>query len=390
LKNTKIIQTIAYFVSFVALGLTITVFGPTLLGLAKQTGAEMKDITYVFSSRSFGFLLGSLFSGRLYDRMRGNSVMAVMFVAMSLMLALMPAIPTLTLLLVVILFFGIAEGAVGVGGNALLVWVHQSRVPPFMTALHFFFGAGGMLTPLIIAQTLHLQNSTAVSYFILAGLMLPVAVFIGLVPSPRNQQVVEERANSEPIQYKFVLLIALLLCLDIGVEVGYGNLIHTYVLEMKLGDEGRAANVTSMFWGALTAGRLLGVPIAARLRPSTILLADLIGCFISIGIAILYPTSSTAIALASACLGLSLATIYPTALAFAERRMKITGQVTGFLLVGGSIGGMIVPVIIGRLFEPVGPRVLMYVVLGDLLAALLVYLLLVFSASGKQAEQSPA
>jgi FHS family Na+ dependent glucose MFS transporter 1 len=241
-----------------------------------------------------------------------------------------------------------------------------------------------MLTPLIIAQTLHMQNSTAISYFILAGLMLPAAIFVGLVPSPQNQQVARESSNNEPIYYKFVLLIALLLCLDIGIEVGYGNLIHTYVIKMQLGDDGSAANITSMFWGALTAGRLLGVPIAARLRPRTILLADLIGCFISIGIAIFYPTSPTAIAIASAGLGLSLASIYPTALAFAERHTKITGQVTGFLLVGGSIGGMIVPVIIGQLFEPVGPRVMMYVLLGDLLAALLVYLLLVFSTSKPQ------
>src|SRR4029078_723569 len=128
---------------------------------------------------------------------------------------------------------------------------------------------------------------------------------------------------------------------------------------MNLGDEEMAGNVTSLFWGALTFGRLLGVPIAARLRPRTILLADLIGCVLSIGIAILYPTSLRAIGIASVCFGLTLASVYPTALAFAERRMKITGQVTSFLLVGGSVGGMIVPVIIGQMFESVGPRVMM-------------------------------
>src|SRR5437868_15010652 len=101
--------------------------GPTLEGLAKQTGVDIAAISYALGIRSFGFLLGSLFSGRFYDRMRGNTVMAVMIVAMSALLALVPMIPTLSILLGVILVLGIVEGTVGVGGNALLVWVHQSR-----------------------------------------------------------------------------------------------------------------------------------------------------------------------------------------------------------------------------------------------------------------------
>jgi MFS transporter, FHS family, Na+ dependent glucose transporter 1 len=388
LKNIKIIQTVAYFISFVALGLAMTSLGPTLLGLAKQTSVDLGAISYVLSFRSFGFLLGSLFSGKFYDRMRGNRVMGVMIVVMSALLALVPIIPALSILLGVILVLGIAEGAVGVGGNALLVWVHQNRVAPYMTALHFFYGAGCMLAPLIIKSTLPIQNTMAIPYFVLAGLMLPVAAFVWSVPSPQNQQAREENSNAEPIKYKLVLLIAFLLCLDIGAEVGYGNWIYSYVLKMNLGDDNTAANLTSLFWGALTVGRLLGVPIAARLRPRTILLADIIGCFISIGIAILYPTSLTAMAIASACLGLTLASVYPTALAFAERRMKITGQVTGFLLVGGSVGGMVVPVIIGQMFESIGPRVMMFVLLGDLIVALLVYLLLIFGSFAKPQTNS--
>jgi MFS transporter, FHS family, Na+ dependent glucose transporter 1 len=388
LKNLKIVQTISYFISFVALGLAMTSLGPTLPGLAKQTGVDFGDISYLLTVRSFGFLLGSLFGGRFYDRLRGNSVMAVMLLAMSVTMALMPIIPMLSVLLGLLLLLGIAEGAVGVGGNALLVWVHQSRVPPFMTALHFFYGVGCTLAPMIIASTLKLQNSATISFFILAGLMLPAAVFVGLVPSPKNQQLVTEQSSAEPIQYKLVLLIAFLLCLDIGVEVGYGNLIAGYVVTMNLGSEGEAANVTAWFWGALTAGRLLGVPIAYRLRPRTILLADLIGCLLSLSLAISYSTSLTAISIASTCLGLSLASVYPTALAFAGRRIKITGQVTGFLLVGGSVGGIIIPFLFGRMFNSFGPRVMLFIVLFDLLLALMVYLALVLDSSAKERKVS--
>jgi len=57
--------------------------------------------------------------------------------------------------------------------------------------------------------------------------------------------------------------------------------------------------------------------------------------------------------------------------------MTITGQVTGFLIVGGSVGGMIVPLVIGQLFEAIGPRVMMFTILADLLLLLAVYFVLV-------------
>lgn len=368
--------------------------GPTLPSLAEQTRSSLGDISYLFTVRSFGFLLGSLFGGRFYDRMPGNKVMAVMIIAMSATLALMPAVSTLGVLLAVMLVLGTAEGVIGVGGNALLVWVHQSRVAPFMNALHFFYGVGGFISPLVIARTLSINNATTASYFALALLILPAAALLLRLPSPRNQPVSEENSSAGQVNYKLVVLIALLLCLYIGAEVSYGSWIYSYVIKMSIGGERTAAYLTSVFWGSLTAGRLIGVPIAARLKPRTILLADLIGCFISIGIALLWPTSLAAITAASVCMGLSMASIYPTALTFAEQRMRITGQVTGFLVVGGSSGGMIVPLLIGRMFEAVGPRVMMFTILFDLVAAFMVYLLLVLDSSplyrAKQERQESA
>jgi FHS family Na+ dependent glucose MFS transporter 1 len=383
LKNIKTAQTFAYFIAFVALGLAMASLGPTLSALGEQSGTSLEGISYLFTARSFGFLLGSLFIGNFYDRMNGHAVMAATIIAMAAMLALMPILPTLALLLAVMVALGIAEGALGVGGNALLVWVHQSRVPPFMNALHFFYGVGTLISPLIIAVTLSVNNSTVAAYFVLAIIILPAAALLFGLPSPKNQQASDEQSDADKINYKLVALIALLLCLYIGAEVSYGSWIYNYVLKMNLGDDKMAAYLTSIFWGSLTAGRLIGVPVAARLRPRTILLIDLIGCFISIGVALAWSTSLLAITLASIMIGLSMASIYPTALTFAERRMKITGQVTGFLIVGGSTGGMIVPLLIGQMFESVGPRVMMFVVLIDLIIAAMVYLLLVLGSSQK-------
>jgi FHS family Na+ dependent glucose MFS transporter 1 len=407
LKDLKRYQTAAYFVSFIALGLAIASLGPTLPGLAAQVHRNAADISYLFVLRAFGFFVGSLLSGRFYDRMSGHGVMAAMIVSMSVTLALMPMAGTLGVLLSVMLLLGIAEGALGVGGNALLVWVHQSRVAPFMNALHFCYGVGAFVSPLVIHLALKNRDTTTAAYLALAVLVLPSAIWLLMLPSPRNPSphIEANSDGSEPgqeggapsgaapdpssvarVNYKVIVLVALLLGLYTGAEVSYGSWIYSYVLRMNIGGEDIAAYLTSAFWGSLTAGRLLGVPLAAKFKPGKLLLADLFGCFASLAVALVWSNSATAITVASIGAGLSMASIYPMALSLAERRSRITGKVTGYLLLGGSVGVMVVPFLIGQMFDKNGPRVMMITILFDLIGALAVYLIL---AAGSSREYRP-
>src|SRR5262245_47581291 len=201
LRDLKRSQTTAYFLAFIGLGLAIASLGPTLPGLASQVRVSIADISYLFTLRSFGFLLGSLLSGTFYDRLRGHSVMAAMVFSMSATLALMPLASTLKILLVVMFLLGTAEGALGVGGNALLVWVHQGRVGPFMNALHFFYGVGAFMSPLVIRLATRISNTTAAAYLALAILVLPPAAWLLWLPSPQNQEASTVATDGKGINY---------------------------------------------------------------------------------------------------------------------------------------------------------------------------------------------
>jgi MFS family permease len=50
-------------------------------------------------------------------------------------------------------------------------------------------------------------------------------------------------------------------------------------------------------------------------------------------------------------------------IAVAERQLTITGRITGWFFVGGSLGNMSIPWLIGQLFEPWGPRITMTIIL---------------------------
>ena len=65
-----------YYAAFIALGLFGASMGPTLPYLAQHTGTRLSEISFLFTARAMGYLLGSLISGRLYDRLPGHRVIA--------------------------------------------------------------------------------------------------------------------------------------------------------------------------------------------------------------------------------------------------------------------------------------------------------------------------
>jgi fucose permease len=347
--------------------------GPTLLGLAQRLDVPLSQMSYALTASSLGYLLGSYQGGRLYDRVRGHPLMVAMLVGMAAALALMPWMPALLLLLMARLLLGLCEGAMDVGGNALLLWVHGRRVGPYMNALHFAFGVGALLSPLIIARTFLWGGSLQLAYGVLALLMLPPALWLLRLPSPAHPRSGMASEGLAPARPTLILLLAAMLFLSVGAEVAMGDWIYTYAVRLGVSDRTVAAYLTAIFWGGLMAGRLLAIPLAARFRPQSLLLGDLLGCLVGVAAMLALPQVAAVVWLGTALMGLALASIFPMVIALAGRLMTVTGRIGGWFGMGASAGGMVLPWLIGQLFERIGPRVTMVVIMADLLLALGVY-----------------
>lgn len=371
-----IASTIAYYAGFIALGLSVASLGPTLPSLAQHTRTNLGEISFLFTAHALGYLLGSFQGGRLYDRMRGHLVLSAALFLMVAMMVLVPTIPALWALTLVVLLLGVSQGTVDVGGNTLLVWVHRNKVGPFMNGLHFFFGVGAFLSPVVIAMAMSRTGDIDWAYWALALMILPAAVLFLYIPSPKDHASSTSQA-SNGISVMTVVLIASFFFLYVGAESSFGGWIYTYALKRDLANATSAAYLTSAFWGALTVGRLVGIPIAARFRPRTILAADLAGCLASISLILLMPGSLVATWVGTLGMGFAQASIFPTVISLAERRMLITGKVTGWFFVGSSLGGMTLPWLIGQLFERIGPQAAMTAILVDLVISVFVFAALI-------------
>lgn len=373
-NRPKLLITLTYYASFIAMGISMSSLGPTLPGLAENTRATIAAIGVLFTSRSLGSLAGSVLGGRIYDRMNGHVVMALMILAMAAFTALTPVISLLWALTAVLFITGVVQGILNIGGNALLVWVHGRNVGPFMNGLHFCFGLGTFITPVIVAQFIERDGGLLWTYLLLALLIAPTAV-MAFLRSPSSPVSAKVQAN-ETIDPKLIVLISLVFGCYSGASMAYGGWIFTYATEMDLTNATNAAYLTSLFWGGLTVGRLAAIPLAVRYRPMTILRADYIGAFLSLLVMLLWPTSLTAVMITSAGLGFSLASIYPTTMSLSGEMMTLSGKVTGLFAIGSSAGQMLVPWIIGWFFAFSGPRSMSVILLIDMLLALVVLVLL--------------
>lgn len=123
-------------------------------------------------------------------------------------------------------------------------------------------------------------------------------------------------------------------------------------------------------------GRLASIPIATRVGPRAFLLADLLVCLASLAAILAAPGSLAAAAGGTIGVGLGMASIFPTVLALAGQHMTLTGRVTGSFFFGSSLGGMVLPWLIGQRFEASGPRIAIWVVAAAITLALAVYGLL--------------
>lgn len=363
-KNTAAVQTArrqerlkfgTYGVSFIALGLALGALGPMIPFMADHLGVTIGKISFVLTVSNLGYLIGSAGGGRLYDRFKGHRLMSLALVLMVVGAILAPLVKNFYLLLAVFLVFGFGNGLVDVGGNVNLLWVFQSRVGPYMNALHFFFGVGAFLAPIILTNVMDLSGGGITwPFWVLAILFLPGLLGLNLLPSPVNPEKEQDQDAAQKPDAKLIVLMMLLFLLYVGVEAGYGNWIFTYATRLNIANDSVASYMNSAYWGALTLGRLIAIPLSRKVKPGTMLIGNYVLTILFLVMLMVWPVSPAMIWVASAGLGLSLAAVFPTLLALGETRMKVTGAVTGLFFLGSSLGGTIFPMLLGQIFEYVG------------------------------------
>ncbi|XP_013395625.1 sodium-dependent glucose transporter 1A [Lingula anatina] len=144
----------------VGLGLCVSVPGPTLIDLRKQVHASLETVSYIFSGRSAGYLLGSLVGGVLFDHTNHQLFLGLVMAAAGVATLLIPFATEISLLATSLAVHGIAMGCLDTGGNALCLSLWGKKSGPYMQSLHFAFGIGAVLAPAMVDPLLSGRKSS--------------------------------------------------------------------------------------------------------------------------------------------------------------------------------------------------------------------------------------
>jgi FHS family Na+ dependent glucose MFS transporter 1 len=370
-KARKLRIAAAYYATYVLLGLMLTCIGPSLDALQAQSGSSTEAIALLFTANSLGYIAGSLLAGRLYARLAGNRVLPAALLILALLTFTVPWLGSLGLLMLVFGLIGVPLGVMDVGGNTLIVWLYRADVPPYMNALHLFFGVGAFIGPLVFDRFAVATGNPATTFWLFAALMVPVALWLVRLPSPDSPGAARATADGRSVLRRYAWLIGLIAVfffMHMGAELAFGGWIYTYADEAT-GSGTTARLVNSAFWGGLVVGRLVAIPLALRLSPRAMLQLDLLGAVLSLALLIMLPDSTPALWIGTIGFGFSIASMIASSFNLAERRMPIASQVSSTFLIGGSLGSMTLPWLVGQLFVPYGRLSVMYVTAAAMLAA---------------------
>ena len=342
-----------YFALFIAIGMTGGLLGPALPHLAQSVNASMSQIAVLFTARAVGNMSGAFITRLLLDRFDGPRVLFAMGAVMVAGLLIAPFSPLLMLLAGLFAVLGFAEVALNSGGNTLLIWLHGEEAGPHISALHFCFSFGNMLTPLVMVAALSLTGQFHWAFWVVGAYALLTLLPLLRFSSPQKRP--PEDANAEYTAPKhsdrlLLMLFMLIFALYVGMEITFAGWVTSYGVLMEMATE-EAAILATLFWLSLSAGRLLAIPLLRVTSPWVVLC----GCA-TLGLATAGALHALWVPLSVGALlfGLAASAFFPTLYALSNQVMEMHGRTTGAIFTAAGSGALVIPSLTGPLLDWLG------------------------------------
>ncbi|KAL2104014.1 hypothetical protein ACEWY4_000882 [Coilia grayii] len=151
------------------------------------------------------------------------------------------------------------------------------------------------------------------------------------------------------------ILGGMVLFMTDGIVGAYAGFVYTYaVAPPMLLPSHTAGYLASLFWAAITAGRLVSIPLAYRFKPVRLLMVNLAGVIVTVLLLLLLYTSSTFLFVGTCLLGLFLSSIFPCMLAYTEDILEYQGCATTVLVTSAGLGEMVLQVVVGSIIPTSG------------------------------------
>jgi len=256
--------------------------------------------------------------------------------------------------------------------------------------LHCAFGVGATISPFMLGLIITLfppkEQSALWSYYILAVICAVISIPLLLLKCPYTPAAQKSGSSSWSLKSYFsfsfsrrklrynlqVSLLSIYLLLYVGTETAYGGWIFTYAVNVYHLGESEAAYLSSVFWAAMTVGRLVAVAVSTKVQARSMLIFDMTGALASLVVLLVFSQLKSLVLLwtMTICFGLSMSSVYATVFSLPPQlHLKLSPKATSVLIMGASMGDVSLPMVIGLLMKFFGSNSLIILLLLMLVVA---------------------
>ena len=344
------------YIAFISLGLPDSVLGSAWPVMQAELGAPLSLAGYISMVVSAGTVVSSLASNRLITRFGVGRVTAVSVLMTAAGLLGISLAPGAWMLFLCAIPLGLGAGSVDAALNNFVALHYAAR---HMSWLHCFWGIGATAGPMILSLQLSHGASWRSAYGLISGIQfaLALALFLTLsvwrrAKAPAAESGEEQRylTNREALRLPLVRTALVGFVFFCAVETTSGLWASTYLHQARGLSASEAAMGASMFYGAITLGRLITGFAASHISPARLIRIGQCVCLAGAAMVAL-PAPSAVGMLGIAVIGLGTSPIYPNMLHETPRRFgaRNSQAIVGLEMAFAYIGSTLISPLFGSL-----------------------------------------
>lgn len=322
--------------AFLLCGGMASLYGPLFPELRQRFGVGLDEVGVVVSAHFLGAFTMIVASSAGLRRWGYRTVILGGLGLLLAGLATLVLAPTWWLVVTGAGVGGLGFGLLNVSINLVVARAYGQRAAPALNLINAIFGGGAMLSPLLVAA---FAPAYTPPLALLMGLAVVVLLLATRLDAPDPAPPVR---GGDGVAWSLVAGFVVLYFMYVTTEVGVASWVTEY-LAPSVGLAWAAA-ATSIYWGAITVGRVAAVALSGRVTQPTLLVC-------SLGLALLALVAAhwlPAAPFAFAVVGLGLAPVFATALAWLTRVMpRRAEQVTPIALAAANLGPVATAPLIG-------------------------------------------
>jgi fucose permease len=364
MRRTMLLLLLAY-AGFIALGLGNSLMGVAWPSVRVTFGMPIDALGIVLISNTAGYMLASAGSGRLIGRLRIGAVLALSCGVAAGSLLGFGGAPFWALLVALSFTLGLGSGTIDAGLNA---YAADHFSPRAMNWLHACFGIGATLGPAIMTGVLVGGLSWRAGFWIVGAIQLALAACFGATRRlwdgsspqlPASRQPARSATLAATLRLPMAWLGIGLFVVYTGIEITTGQWVYSLLTEARAVPTALAGTWVSLYWASLTLGRILFGFAVHRMAPTTLLRWCMVGAVLG-ALLIWFNLAPWLTFGGIALMGLALAPQFPLLISATPSYLgpEHTANGVGFQVAAASLGGAVMPGLVGVLAHAYGLEVL--------------------------------